>query len=397
MRKINIYLICVIALFLSQSCEDRLHDETVESAYQLPIIQPMKYKFSRNGTNSVDILQSELVQEPLAYIYSSYLKKARMMNDYDYNRVFEIYQTGGDTFPLGGKQSVAQSQVFASFQSDIINDIDQTLKSIAEISGYGKKVASDYRNREAQKGVSGYVGYNIGDPNVAFVDGKGIVQAELFNGMILGSIYLDQILNLNLDDSVINNSDLLKANDNTKLLTGKNYTQLEHHWDLAYGYYLHLRNLTRGEGLPMLKDTDQKIYDAFVTGRYEIGRYNYDVVKQQVKIIREELSKALAVRIMDGFIGNITLVNVEEKQQQGFQFISQAYGYLYAMQFARDKEGKAYFTREQIIEFMNQLSKGHGFWEKERLLADESTQGSLKNIATQIGKPFGITINQIKK
>lgn len=158
-----------------------------------------------------------------------------------------------------------------------------------------------------------------------------------------------------------------------------------------------MKTLTQAEGLPLLKDTEQKIYNAFALGRYEIGRYNYDIVQEQVKIIRDELSRALAIRIMEGLTGNVTLVNVDEKQEQGFQFISRAYGLLYAMQFARDKEGQQYFTRETILNFMSELSKDNGFWDKERLLADEETPGSLKNIATAVGKPFGITINQIKK
>ena len=65
----------------------------------------------------------------------------------------------------------------------------------------------------------------------------GIAVAEVYKYAIMGAIYLDKILNIHLSEQILENNEVLVRNDLTQLLPGHNYTELEHHWDLAYGYY----------------------------------------------------------------------------------------------------------------------------------------------------------------
>ena len=82
-------------------------------------------------------------------------------------------------------------------------------------------------------GKGGYLGYNIGDENLAFVNAKGVAVAEVYYEMIRGSIYLDKILNVHLNPELYNDQQLLKDQAASNLVNGHNYTELEHHWDLA--------------------------------------------------------------------------------------------------------------------------------------------------------------------
>ncbi|WGU69615.1 DUF4856 domain-containing protein [Capnocytophaga canimorsus] len=100
---------------------------------------------------------------------------------------------------------------------------------------------------------------------------------------------------------------------------------------------------------------------------------------------------------MDILVGENTLVNMDEGTGYAFPFISRAYGLIYTMQFARNAEGKPYFTYEEIQSYLQELKNDKGLWDKDKLLSDVNHKGSLKNIASEIGKPFGISINDIKR
>ncbi len=167
---------------------------------------------------------------------------------------------------------------------------------------------------------------------------------------------------------------------------------------MAYGYFQFLKNLSQANGVPALKYSEQKLYSAFVQGRIELSRYRYDDMKVQLKIIREELSRVMAIRIIDYLIGVNTIVNLKEGNgSDAFNFLSKAYGLIYALQFTRNAEGNKYFTYEQVQDILNQFRSENGFWDTERLLGNESVNGSVENIANQIAEPFGFSVEEVKR
>ncbi|MFK8285206.1 DUF4856 domain-containing protein [Capnocytophaga canis] len=370
--------------------------ETVESAYLEPLPPEYKYSFSRNGSSSVDLLECSLLKEPLDVLYNSYLKEARIMNQADYQVVFRYYNDGIYSH-LKPKEEVAKSELHRANREAIQKDLTDFIETSARIGGYGTENPSDIRRQALRQGRTGYIGNNIGDVNLAFADEKGIVVAEAFRYAIFGAIYLDKALNYHLDESFLNNETLRKKHEDVVLPPGRNYTELEHHWDLAYGYYTFLRPLVRAEGIPLLKNSEVRIFNAFVQGRIELERYRYEDMKQHLHIIREELSRAIAIRTMNILIGENTLANLDERGGYAFPFISRAYGLIYALQFARNPQGELYYSREEVQRLLQQFLLGNGLWDKDRLFSDAQTQGSLKHIATEVGKPFGISIEQIKR
>lgn len=386
-----ITFVIILSLFACNQGEG----ETVESAYVIPLPPELKYSFSRNGSSSVDVLECELVKEPIDRIYNSYLKKAQISNQSNYDEVVELFTNG--MYHLKPKQEIATSPLHRSQKSAIEQDIIRLIDVSSTIAGRGKTNPSDYRNRPANYGRTGYIGQSIGDVNLSFADEKGLVVAEVFNNSIMGAIYLDKILNYHLDEHFFDNAELIAKHENVELLVGRNYTELEHHWDLAYGYFAFLRPLVQAEGIALLKDSERNIFNAFVQGRIELGRYRYEDMKKHLKIIRQELSRAIAIQIVDILVGENTLANMDEGTGYAFPFISRAYGLIYAMQFARNAEGNPYFTYDQVQSFLQEFRNNKGLWDKDKLLADVNHKGSLKYIATEIGKPFGISINDIKR
>ena len=70
---------------------------------------------------------------------------------------------------------------------------------------------------------------------------------------------------------------------------------------------------------------------------------------------------------------------------------------IYAAQFARNTQGKPFITNEETGNLLHELEKNDGLWDKERLLGREQTEGALYNLATRIGKIFGVSLEDIKK
>jgi hypothetical protein len=300
-------------------------------------------------------------------------------------------------FGLKPQEELATSSLHKANRKRILNDVEDIFEVTGKLSGLGQSSPGTYRNHKAVMGEGGYVGIHIGDVNIAFANEKGLVVAEMFNGIIWGGIYLDKILNVHLNDSLYKDSRLRTEHEHTALLPGRNYTELEHHWDLAYGYYQYWLPYVQGSGLPLLRESRIKLYNAFARGRLALTEYRYDEVLQQLQVIRAELSKVAAVRAMNLLVSDVTVGNLDEDINNALVFLSQACGAVYGLQFTVQESGKPHLSYEQVKAYINELTAGNGLWEKQRLLGDETMTGSLKYVAAQIGKTYGLTLNDVKR
>ena len=392
-QKTFIYSLLLLLVSVLSSCS-QWEGETVESAYREPQIPDPSYQFKRNGSSSVDYLECSLLRDPLDYIYSSYLRPANIMYEGTMTRVKGYFNNG--EFGLKPQEELATSSLHKANRKRILNDVEEIFEVTGKLSGLGQSSPGTYRNHKAAMGEGGYVGLPIGEVNIAFANEKGLVVAEMFNGIIWGGIYLDKILNVHLNDSLYKDSRLRTEHERTALLPGRNYTELEHHWDLAYGYYQYWLPYVQGSGLPLLRESRIKLYNAFARGRLALTEYRYDEVLQQLQVIRAELSKVAAVRAMNLLVSDITVGNLDEDINNALVFLSQACGAVYGLQFTVQESGKPHLSYEQVKAYINELTAGNGLWEKQRLLGDETMTGSLKYVAAQIGKRYGLTLNDVK-
>lgn len=69
-------------------------NETVESAYQLPVLPELPYKFSRNGESSVNTLECKFLKAPIDRIFSRYMSEARMSTKMDYDEAMQMFREG---------------------------------------------------------------------------------------------------------------------------------------------------------------------------------------------------------------------------------------------------------------------------------------------------------------
>ncbi len=384
MNKYFIFFLLILSLF---ACDKR-EGVTVDSAFMRPILPEPTYKFSRHGSSSVDLHSIKLIDKSLTTLYSSYIKEARLSSENVYTDFKYYYQDGYKGY--APYSFIAVSPRFEGKRETILQDFQAYIEETKALSGFGKN-AFEIRNTPISRGHSGFIGLSIGDANIAFANDKGLVVAEVFRYGLMGSIYLDQLFNVHTAKATLENKELRSNHENLVQLQGKNYTALEHHWDLAYGYFTYWAKELQGDGQPLLRDCMQKINATLVQGRLDLFNYDYEALDGKVAIIRAELSRALAVKAMYLLLGVNTFANLQEDAPNAFPFISQAIGLIYALQFTEKPDGTPYFTREELKAMIDDLLADKGLWETERLLADKKTKGSLYEVGERLGKPFGIS------
>lgn len=358
-------------------------DETIDSAYILPTIPDPEYKFSRNNESSIDILECELLKEPIDIIYNSFLKEARISGNVQQERMLEYFNQG--LYGKAPKDEIAASVAHKGDKEKIEQCFEDIFVQSRTLGGFDNPHNyNETRNKKAEKGTGGYLGYNIGDANIAFVNEKGIAVAEVYNEMIRGSVYLDKILNVHLNPELYNDAKLIAEQEITDLVPGHNYTQLEHHWDLAYGYYQYWLPVVQKNEHSALRGTRIKLYNAFARGRLALTLYRFDEARECLNIIRQELSRVAAVHAMQLLAGETTKVNLHEDVSNALIFLSRAYGAIFSLQFALDSKGEPLYSFDEVMALLNAMKEGDGLWEKERLEADESTRGSIAFVIKDI-------------
>lgn len=390
---ISLMAIAALTLLVVSCSTDE--EQTVDSGFYYPWQPPRPYKFSRNGESSVNTTECKFLARPIDYIYKSYLKGARINYQDQMDAVMLYYENG--EYGLHPAEEVAASPRFLPYRNAVRAEMQSFIDISAQISGYGERTPSKVRNRMAKEGQTGYVGLTITDNNIFFVDTKGRAVAQLFRYGTMGSIYLDKIYNVHLNDTLFTNAKLIQAHESLDLLKGHNYTALEHHLDLAYGYYQYWKPIIQSDGIPILNGVDTDIFQAFVNARIELGYFHYDKVRTHIKTIKDLLAKAIAVRAMFLLQGNNTLANLSEDAAYAYSFLSDAEGLIYALQFTQSGEGKDFWSRAQVLAMIQDMEKGSGMWEVERLQSDATVEGSLENIALRVGEPFSLTLNDIKR
>ena len=89
-------------------------------------------------------------------------------------------------FGLKPKEELASSPLHKADRARILKDVEDIFHTTGVLSGLSKPSPGTYRNRKAKPGQGGYVGTNIGDVNIAFANEKGVIVAEMFNGIVWG-------------------------------------------------------------------------------------------------------------------------------------------------------------------------------------------------------------------
>ncbi|SDD86806.1 DUF4856 domain-containing protein [Riemerella columbipharyngis] len=367
MKTIKFFLPIMASVLTLSSCNN--NDDTDVTVTPDKYTVPSEYVFTRNGKSSVDLSLGNQVYLKLKVLDDA-AKDFKNINKADLLAIYT--EKGADNFSL--KELTAGNSV---------KYIEDNLNELVDIVAESKDVV-------ATEGKAGNVG------GKRMVNGLGFENAQLIQKGLMGALLLNQIFNNHLSDNVLKNKAVLDANNKATLMAGTNETELEMHWDTAYGIlglnqpnnvnafwsgYLS-KELT---DIPETKGVKEVIETAFRTGRAAASAKDYKTMYEQVAIIREKLALVASIRAVHYLNSKIDVENVANS----FHGLSEGTGFVYALQFTKKKDGSSYITNDECMSIINSIKGDKGLWDVDRLSKDENSQGSLKYSAKMIGDRFG--------
>lgn len=396
MKKLFFYL-TVSSLFF-MSCDKEGDDPIVDPE---PTIAPATYSFTRDGVSTVSY-SGQSTRIAMGQEFISALKD-ESKTEVQLDGMFD-HQEGDSDFSdpnLNASSKNIRSKTAASADLFSANTTDATAIKNQFDSWISEQVSDVFPNwtADASIGVAGKI-QEAGGGSTRYVNGKGLELNQAVNKGLIGGLMADQMLNNYLGSAVLDAGTNTVDNDEKTLSDGKNYTTMEHKWDEAFGYLYGADNqenptlgadsflnkyLARVEGDPDFQGIASTIYDAFKLGRAAIVNNDYLTRDEQADIIRENISKVIAIRAI--YYLQQGKANLGTDWASAFHDLSEGFGFVYSLQFTR-KPGttSAYFSTSEVNGFISTLTSGNGFWE---LTADQ-----LDTMSNTIGSRFGISVSQ---
>ena len=395
MRKFLLGIAIASVLFTSCSSDDDNNDPVKQ------VEAPITYKFMRDGNSTVSFSGQTTRIKMAMELRSALGDKSKTATDLQ--GMFAHVQGNSDFTGEGLNASdknvrskVAASKDYFAANTTVSSEIKNLMDSW--ISDQATIVFPSW-NVIAAAGTAGQL-QQAGGGKMRYVNGKGLELDQAVSKTLIGGLMIDQMLNHYLSTSVLDEGANIANNDKSVVDEGTSHTTMEHKWDEAYGY---LYGNEIDPSTPLLnadsflntylsqvdKDADfagtaAAVYDALKLGRAAIVAKNYNVRDEQVKIIRENISKVPAVRAVHYLQAGKEKMAAEDLAS-AFHALSEAYGFINSLQFTRQPNADApYFTNQEVNAFMTQLMEGNGFW--------EVTPATLDTMSATIAAKFGFTV-----
>lgn len=140
---------------------------------------------------------------------------------------------------------------------------------------------------------------------------KGIEYGQLIEKGLMCTVFMNQITD--------NYLGTVADDENTTTKDGESYTEMQHHWDEAYGYFTsevdYPANGTDrfwgkyANGREAILGSATKLATAFRKGRAAIDHADYTIRDEQIEIIRNEMEKVCAgtaIHYLNGAKANMT-------------------------------------------------------------------------------------------
>ena len=366
------------------------------------VVAPSTYVFEHNNESSVNFGGQTTRIKMAEEFISALLDNTRTEEELDAMFAHEEGALDFSDADLNNSDKSIRSKIAAS--SDYFST--NTTASIAIKENFDNWINAQVTevfpkwDDDAVAGSAGKI-QQAGGGSTRYVNGKGLEYNQAIAKSIIGGLMVDQMLNNYLSTAVLDEGTNVADNDAGILVDGKNYTNMEHKWDEAYGY---LYGNEDNPALPELgkdsflnkyvasveADSDftgiaNDIYEAFKLGRAAIVAKDYAVRDEQAEIIREKVSTVIAVRSVYYLqSGKETL---ESDKAAAFHGLSEAIGFINSLRFTRDN-----ITNSSVIDattidgYLETLMANNGFW--------DVTPATLDQISDEIAAAFGFTKEQ---
>lgn len=395
MRLNKITLAVLPALFIvATSCSD--NDDNIQNS----VLVPETYTFERDGATTVDYSgQSSrllMLQEMGNYIKNQGTANAVV----DVTTLTNMYVNSNNPFSTSelnesGKQlrdkTAASKDYFVNLGGGGSTVEQNNVRSFFATQFDNANAAS--QGNDAAANVAGK--YLDGSSTRLFAANGLEPQQVLLKGM-MGACFMDQIVNNYLSTAILDEGTNRADNTNKVLVSGKNYTNMEHKWDEAYGYIYGAGGGKYWDSYINQVDADsdfgtvkEEIELAFRKGRAAIVANNYSVRDQQVEIIKSKLALVPAVRAVY-YLKEGKGKLVTDSGAKAFHALSEAYGFIMAIRYTQNPATEApYMSKTEVDALLAELIAGtNGLWDVDYL------NSHLDDMASDIATRFGFTVEQ---
>lgn len=191
-----------------------------------------------------------------------------------------------------------------------------------------------YVSSVSQVGSAGTSGVwaNDGISGPYLMNAQGFEYTQLIEKGLMSAVFASQL--------TVNYLGTVADDNNSELEAGKNYTEMQHHWDEAYGYFTSSMDFPSSgtdrfwgkysNGRESILGSASKISEAFRKGRAAIDAKEYEIRDEQVTIIRNEMEKlqaACSIHYLNEAKDNIANNTTRNHQ------LSEAYAFLHGMKY----------------------------------------------------------------
>ena len=365
------------------------------------VTPPATYKFERNGSSSVSYsgqtTRIKMGEELISAMKDPSRTEAQLDGMFAHEEGNEDFSEASlNASDKNIRSKSAASQDYFSSNTTEANAIKADFDAWIQ-----DQVNEVYPNWEedAAAGQPGNI-QEAGGGSTRYVNGKGLELNQAVNKSMIGALMTDQMLNNYLGRAILDQGNNRQENDDEVLAEGKNYTTMEHKWDEAFGYLYGTDNaeapvlnadsflnkyLARVEGDPDFAGIAQTVYDAFKLGRAAIVAKNYTVRDEQAAIIKDNISKVIAIRAV--YYLQQAKANLGSDNGSAFHDLSEGYGFVYSLRFTRDTTtDQPHLSTSQINDFLETLMAGNGFW--------DITGETLDQISEEIAEPFDFSVEE---
>ena len=390
-------IVCTVAVFTA--CDD---DDTIT-----PVDVPDFYTFERNGQSTVSF-SGQTTRIKMA------TELVDVMNDFDETseHLKEMYAnqtaSGGDADPFEDPELNASTKSIksktAASKDFFSTNTAESAQLKADFEEWIDGQVDEVFPNEGQLATPGEAGQIADGSSVRYVNGQGMEFNQLVNKGLIGALMVDQMCNNYLGVAVLDDGDNVAENDAKIPADGKNYTNMEHKWDEAYGYLFGLSSdpanplvnlgedaflnkyLARVDNDPDFEGIAEDVFDAFKTGRAAIVAGDYDLRDEQANILRELVSTVIAVRavyyLQQGMNG---LPDSGNDYGPAFHDLSEGFGFVYSLRFTRmPNSNDPYFSSSEVNAFLDLLTEGNGFW--------DVSKATLNQMSEDIAAKFDFTV-----
>ena len=374
MKNYNSILKVCLVMFLSSlfvSCDNDDDDNMID------VVAPATYEFLRDGVSTVSFSGQTTRLNQVDAIYNALNSKADdgsgAQKFYTEAEIDAMFADGAGFMDasLNGTGKKVRSKTSAGCAAGNSSTQAQFDDQIADFTA---NVVSAW-TADASSGIAG----KLTDATRSIhVNKYGHEIDQTFIKGLIGGMCVDQIVNNYLQPCQLDSGTRKEDNTNGVLSSGKNYTDMEHKWDEAFGYLygqeedykrVDLASSPNGKGTTLNKyfkkvnesnmpGISEIVYNAFKRGRAAIVAGDYNVRDAQANIIKINLSKVVGFKAIDYLNGYMSKMAAGNKAD-AFHALSEGYGFIMSLQFTNNGNDVPYFTKSEVDAM---LAKMDDFW-----------------------------------